>query len=296
MTNPKRWLDELPLGSQERELLLVGKAARPAEGALEANWKALSAALGSAAAISGTFATSAAAHSATASTSATVGASIAASKVAGSAGLSLVIAKSLAVGVGIGLAVMGAAAVAERVSEHRPPPAVEAKSSPVVDARRPLSGAPPTRPAQPVQPVSPRAEPLTSPSSAAGLSRPHDTGTGLGAGLNSVAVSPAASSASTASPASAEEKTASLARQARELAELKRLIDSGASGEALRRLNENFSAGTDSVLSEERDALYAQALAGAHRGDEAKTFARQFMARYPHSPYFETMRQLLSEE
>ena len=59
MTNTKRWLDELPLGSGERELLLVGKAARPAEGAIDANWQALCAALGTTA-ISGTFATSAA--------------------------------------------------------------------------------------------------------------------------------------------------------------------------------------------------------------------------------------------
>jgi len=95
---------------------------------------------------------------------------------------------------------------------------------------------------------------------------------------------------------SAEEKTASLARQARELAELKRLIDHGSATEALSRLDKNFSAGTPSVLSEERDALYVQALARAQRRDEARRFARQFLVRYPHSPYFETMRQLLTEE
>ena len=290
MTNPKRWLDELPRDSHERELLLVGKAARPAEGAIDANWKALSAALGTTAAISGTFATNAAAAST--STSAKVGVSLAASKAAVT-GLSLVAAKSLAVGIGIGLAVMGAATVVERASDQSLHRATVTKPSATVDARRPLSNAPPTLLPAPPDPA--RAEPVASPpSSASGLSRPHELGSAAGPapGLNSLA---AASPVSAPPAMVAEEKTASLARQARELAELKRLIDNGATSEALRRLDKNFSAGTASVLSEERDALYVQALARAQRRDEARALARQFLIHYPHSPYFETMRQLLTE-
>ena len=291
MTNTKRWLDELPHGSRERELLLVGKAARPAEGAIDANWKALGTALGTTAAISGTFTTSAAASAAatSASTSAKVGATLAASKAGGTA-LSVVAAKSLAVGVGIGLAVMGAAAVVERASEHGASPAAAIERSGMETARRPLTHAPPTPLAAKL--VSPREVPTASPpSSASSVPRPHDVGSGQL--LNSVGT-PAAAPAT--SVASVDEKAASLARQARELAELKRLIDSGATTEALRRLNENFNARTASVLSEERDALYVQALARAQRHDEARSLAREFLVHYPRSPYSETMRQLLNEK
>ena len=44
MTN-KRWLDELPLESAERALLLAGKSAQPPSGSADANWQALSVAL-----------------------------------------------------------------------------------------------------------------------------------------------------------------------------------------------------------------------------------------------------------
>jgi len=290
MTNPKRWLDELPHGSQERELLLVGKAARPAEGALDANWKALCAALGTTAAISGTFATSAAANTAAASASTSVkaGAAVAASKAAGT-GLLLVAAKSLAVGVGVGLALMGAATMVERASEDSARPAAAMKRSATVDAPQPPRNAPSIPPSALPDPM--REERVASPSSnASGPSPARELGAAASQPQNAVG-SPSAVSAT-----STEVKNASLARQARELAELKRLIDSGASHEALRRLEENFSAGTASVLSEERDALHVQALARAQRRNEARAFARQFLLRYPHSPYFETMRQLLTEE
>src|SRR6478609_3402811 len=141
MTSTKRWLDELPLGSGERELLLVGKAARPAEGAIDANWQALCAALGTTA-ISGTFATSAAASSsaapaaasASAAASAKVGASIAVGKAA-SAGLFVVAAKSLALGVGIGLALMGAATVVQHSTHSSALPATATKPIPAQPAR-----------------------------------------------------------------------------------------------------------------------------------------------------------------
>jgi hypothetical protein len=293
MTNPKRWLDELPRSSQERELLLVGKAARPAEGTIDANWKAICTALGTTAAISGTFATSAAAHSAatSAATSAQAGASLAVSKAAG-AGLLLVAAKSAAVGVGIGLAVMGAASVAERVGDRSAHPVTATKPTPATTARHSSTSALPAEPAP--QFDRDREQPAASPSSSAtSPARSRESGAALGPISNSPAA-PAPVPAS--APVSAEEKTASLARQARELAELKRLIDSGATTEALRRLNENVSAGTASLLSEERDALHVQALARAQRRSEARALARQFLVRYPHSPYFETMRQLLTEE
>lgn len=294
MTNTKRWLDELPLGSGERELLLVGKAARPAEGAIDANWQALCAALGTTA-ISGTFATSAAASSSAAPAAASasaastkVGASIAVGKAA-SAGLFVVAAKSLALGVGIGLAVMGAATVVQHPTSSSALPATVTKPLPAQPARRPRSSAPQIA----APPVASEAAPVVSSSGASGVLRMREPGvvsTPIPTQLGAVQPVVAASATST------DEKTASLARQARELAELKRLIDHGSATEALGRLDKNFSAGTASVLSEERDALYVQALARAQRRDEARTFARQFLVRYPHSPYFEIMRQLLTEE
>ncbi|HET7545708.1 MAG TPA: hypothetical protein VFK05_37830, partial [Polyangiaceae bacterium] len=105
MTNTKRWLDELPADSSERELLLVGKSARPAEGMVDANWRALCVALGTSAAASGALSTGVASNalSASASVPAQIGSAAVASKAA-SAGLLLMIGKSLVVGVAVGLA------------------------------------------------------------------------------------------------------------------------------------------------------------------------------------------------
>jgi len=277
MTKTKRWLDELPLESRERELLLVGKSARPAHGAIDANWQALSVALGTAAVSS--VATSSVAANAV---SAKVGTSIAVGKAA-SAGLLLAAAKSLAVGAAVGLAVMGAGAVAEHASQSKEPPAGSAKPTQAPTARRPTTE-PTSIAAQTdetaVAPVN--ALPFAAPGPSASRER-------------FVPSNPALNQADTPASASAADKAASLSQQARELAELKRLIDSGATSEALRRLT-NFGGDAVSVLSEERDALYVQALARARRRAEARAFAKRFLIRYPHSPYFETMQQLLAEE
>jgi hypothetical protein len=277
MTKTKRWLDELPLESCERELLLVGKSARPAPGAIDANWQALSVALG-ATAVSGVATSSIAANA----VSAKVGTSIVASKAA-SAGLLLAAAKSLAVGAAVGLAVMGAGAVAERSSRSNEGPAGVAK--PTQAASTPRATAEPAAIAARVDEVA--VAPVTSaPFAASGLPAPRE---------RFATSNPALNQADAPAHASPPDKAASLSQQARELAELKRLIDNGATSEALRRLP-NFGGDAVSVLSEERDALYVQALARAQRREEARAFARRFLIRYPHSPYFETMRQLLTEE
>ncbi|HYP75047.1 MAG TPA: hypothetical protein VER12_03795 [Polyangiaceae bacterium] len=286
MTNPKRWLDELPLESHERELLLVGKAARPAEGTLEVNWQALSAALGAAAA-SSTVVSGVAAQSVSAS--AKVGSSLVASKAAGT-GLLLIAAKSLALGVVVGLAVMGGASMAERAIGGG------------VRAATPQSVRNPRAPAAlpaPTPFAAPTAAPLAA-DSLASASSPSATVPGSSLRARSLANGAASTLPASRAPAtstlSAEERTASLSRQARELAELKHLIDNGATTEALRRLDEIRSTDAASVLAEERDALQVQALARAQRRPEARAAARRFLLRYPASPYFETMRQLLTEE
>jgi len=281
MTNTKRWLDELPLGSSERELLLVGKSARPAPGALDANWRALSVALGTTA-VSGGATSSIVAKS----VSAKVGTSIALGKTT-SAGLVVVAAKSLVVGAVLGLAVMGAGAVAERLIQRDERPAAVVKPSQVPLAPRPS----PTSLQAPLAATAPDAIPAAPVGSVLGalpgLPTPRERLTASSAGPNQGNAPPLAAAA---------DKTASLAQQARELAELKRLIDHGATAEALRRLDTNFRVGAGSALAEERDALYVQALDRAQRRAEARLFAQQFLIRYPHSPYFESMRRLLVKE
>jgi len=296
MSKTKRWLDELPLESSERELLLVGKSARPAHGAIDANWQALSLALGATAAASGAGTSVIAAQSVSAkvgasiSASAKVGTSIAAGKLAG-AGLVVASAKSLAIGAVLGLAVMGAGALVEASSRNDEPPATVVKPTQVpIERRAPPSGAPPTRFA--AEPSELAIAPTSSAPEAMPSSPPPPRER---SGASSPALNQASASALASAPSPAD-KTASLSQQARELAELKRLIDSGATSEALRRLDTNFSAEAVSVLSEERDALYVQALDRAQRRDEARAFARRFLARYPRSPYSETMRRLLAAE
>ena len=284
MTNTKRWLDELPLESHERELLLVGKSARPAAGAIDANWQAICAALGTAAAGS-LVATSAAAN--TASASAKVGSSMIVSKAA-STGLVVAAAKSLAVGAAIGLAVMGASTAIEPSFLKSKPSASPNNPSSATTARRAIARPVPSSVAVPSDPASVAS--VTSSSGPSPSSAPPRERIAVSANVLTPVPAPPLSAMSP------EARSASLAQQARELAELKRLIDSGAANEALRRLNDHFNDGTASLLSEERDALYVQALARAERRDEALVHARQFLARYPHSPYSETMRKLLNEK
>jgi hypothetical protein len=283
MTKTKRWLDELPLESNERELLLVGKSARPAPGAIDANWQALSVALGTTAV--GGVATSSIAVNAL---SAKAAASVAVGK-ATSAGLLVVAAKSLAVGAVVGFALMGAGALAERVSpsDERPALVVKQGQAPIA---RPSSAAPVLAPREAQPSALPAASASSMPSTNSDLLNPGERSTTTSSAQNQ-GIAPSAMPI-----ASGADNTASLSQQARELAELKRLIDNGATGEALRRLDTNLEVGTGSVLAEERDALYVQALERAQRRAEARLFAQQFLVRYPHSPYRESMRRLLAKE
>lgn len=283
MTNTKRWLDELPLESRERELLLVGKSARPAEGTLDANWQALCVALSTTAAGTAVGTSSVAANSVTAK----VGSSLVVSKAAG-AGLFLAGAKSLAIGVAVGLAVMGAGALAERSSGSGQRPSTLAKASQAPSARAPSTRRLPTPSDAPPDTLA------VAPASARSGAAP-----GLSSREHLAASGPALNPSSTpapASPQSSAERAASLSQQARELAELKRLIDGGATSEALRRLEASLRTDAAPMLAEERDALYVQALERAQRREEARAFARRFLIHYPHSPYFESMRQLLAEK
>jgi len=284
VSKTKRWLDELPLDSSERELLLVGKTARPPQGSIDANWRAFQLAVGTTAAASSGAASGVAGHSA----SLKVASSVGISKAVAGTGLLVASVKSLALGVALGLAVMGGGGViVERLSSRAAQPTAVANRPLAPTARRPSAETLPTRSAAEVT-SSPAAPATSLPGARAPL----------------VASEPFVSSNSAPNPVGASARPAvaphpsepaSLAQQARELAELKRLIDRGAAAEALRRLDANFATEAAPVLSEERDALYVQALDRVQRRAEARVLAQRFLSRYPHSPYFETIRRILAE-
>jgi len=269
MKADKRWLDELPRSSAARPLLLAGKTARPPSGALESDWRALCAALGG---VPGAMAASAsAANQATSGVGA--GASSGIVTKAGAAGLlGAGVTKSFFFGVVLGLGVAGAGTMVERLASK--PPAADRGSSPsFTRAGEPGAG---------------RVDSLV-------ISPPE------------VGASPAPKSASDhrapgaridARPAPAEASPspgATLSAQARELATIKRLLDRGDARLAAERLEVSARARTLTALSEERDALYVQALAQAGRRVEAQVLARRFIDQYPQSPYREMMRRLAVE-
>jgi hypothetical protein len=230
------------------------------------------------------------------SVSAKVGTSLAVSQ-ATTAGLLVVAAKSLAIGAVVGFAAMGAGAVVERVSQsdERPATAGEHDQAPTVrrSPKAPLLAPVAARPvAVSGAAVSSAGSDVPSlPAAGERLS----TNSSL-PNLGSAPAAPRAPAAPSVASTPAADNAASLSQQARELAELKRLIDNGATDQALRRLDTNLKVGAGSVLAEERDALYVQALDRAQRRAEAQAFAQQFLVRYPHSPYRETMRRLLASD
>jgi hypothetical protein len=271
----KRWVDELPLAATERELLLAGKAARPPNGTVDADWRAFCVALN---APSITAASGAAAHSASVKAASGVVSKAGAGGLFGVATL-----KSFAVGVALGVGVSGASAVVQHVSQKETPPPITARPTFAPKAR-----------AQPAAPgVESRATevPAVAIASASAQSEATSPPPPVEARALTSAV-PTRETSSPAASASAALGDSSLSQQARELAVVKRLLDSGAASEALRRLQASFGSSGPSTLSEERDALYVQALAALGRQVEARALARRFLDRYPRSPYLGTMRRL----
>ncbi len=110
MTDATHWVDELPLDAPERELLLAGKAARPPEGSMDADWQALCVVLGATAA-GGASASGVALNSAGAKTVSAVLATKAAA-----AAPWVVTAKWFVMGAALGCGVAGASAVVQRAT------------------------------------------------------------------------------------------------------------------------------------------------------------------------------------
>jgi hypothetical protein len=287
MTNTLRWLDELPPGAPERELLVAGTNARPPPGAVDAEWQALCVALTATAGVSS------AATGVVVANSAAKGASGVVVSKATVLGSWVVGAKWFVAGAALGCGVAGASAVVQHVGGSARSPAPARPATPVA---RPAS--PNLRSAKPAAALATVAE---MPNTAAETSHPELGGPPRFSARPDVSVHveppvtsvPGAASAEFAAPLPSA--MAPLAEQARELAEVKRLIDAGSASEALRRLGATRRTGAPFALSEERDALYVQALDEARRRADARLAAREFLVRYPRSPYLETMRRLLAE-
>jgi hypothetical protein len=281
MTHERRWLDELPLGSAERELLVAGKAARPRGDEVDAGWRAFSSAT------SGT-ASAAARAGAGHAFSAKAASGVAATKASAASLLSVATVKSFAVGIALGVGVSAAGALVERVHPRQALPASVARGPLASRARQ--KAAPPRGPVRVAEPVS--LAPVPAVRERGGTAEVFPRAAPHAATVP--ASNPAPSVARRLEAASAPSGP-SLSVQARELARVKRLLDAGATAEALRGLAASFSAGESNALSEERDALYVQALARAGRGAEARARAREFLSRYPRSPYVDRIRRLGDE-
>jgi hypothetical protein len=279
VTNTNRWLDDLPEDAPERQLLVAGRAVRSPAGSLERGWQALSVGLGAA--------------SATAVVSTQAAATTVAAKIAfGCAGLSLG-AKAIAIGFAVGMGAVGVIQVSEHVS-HRPSAQTLSASRPSVMSKGESA---PTRPRPTVGPaeapvmtagVDPVAIGAHAPSAPAAVLSLSDQR------KPSAKQASATATSSIAAVAEPEAKESPLAEQAQELAQVKRLVDAGAVEEALRRLKSSFLHDVNSALSEEREALYIEALSKAQHADEAKRRAQRFLVRYPNSPHLEKMRRLVA--
>lgn len=306
MIKTNRWLDVLPVNSAERQLLLAGRADNPPPDGVDLDWQALSAALGAAVATT-TITTNAVATTGTvqAAAASAIGAATTKATVAG-IGLSLA-AKSVTIGFVLGMGMIGAGTAVSEIhqrgwqsSAHTT--AVQSELQPAASAtprakHADLEASTATLP----EPALPSRELPTSPgavpSSAVKRFVPEPIGAVPTPAAQREARRPWPQSGATTPlevPPPVAASGPSLAAQARDLAQVKRLIDGGDSTEAIRRLQVSSVEGMHPALSEERDALYVQALDKAQMRAQAVLFAKRFLARYPNSPHSASMRSLIA--
>jgi hypothetical protein len=286
MSDTKRWLAELPPGAPERELLLAARAARPPLGSVDQGWQTLGLALG----LSTAATTAAAANGAVHATAAKAAAGAVSHTV--TAGSFAVGVKWFVTGVALGCGVSGAATVVERIS-HGEARHESARSAVVLPEPRTAHEGASHVHAAPV--VAPPPAVVVNREAAGDAVRAPEKDT-LAASSAARRELPAPRQLESGALAAASTPPSlALSEQARELAEVKRLIDAGDAAPALVRLEASGRGGA-LVLSEERDALYVQALAAARRPTEARARARAFVARYPESPYLAALRGLLTNE
>lgn len=309
MTKINRWIDELPEHSPDRVLLGAGRSARPPKGSKEAAWQAITLSLGTAATMTtlSAQASSELATHAIAGNAAVAAQASTAKAVAGATGLSLGV-KSVAIGFAIGMGLLGVGEVADRGTEQAPAASVSRVELPTTEAasQHPLSQTFTSQPGA-VEPTAiPSSETIPEARQhASALSKPRPAESDIeqsepaptGRVSHSARIAPP--NAIVAAPNQQSLPTAKapgLAEQARELAHIQRMLDAGASAEAIRQLEASMGSDPQSGLAEERDALYVQALVKAQRTTQATTWARRFLQRYPSSPHLEKMRRIVSAE
>lgn len=314
------WLDSLPADAEERRLLHAGLAERPAHGAVDRGWNTFCTSVGVAAAAGATLVTSAApvaaasgatlmasagpspvAAAVSSSTAANVtaaaagasqgglaAAAAAAAAATGNAGVGLAVlplaTKATIIGFSIGLGMLGSAHVVERIGR---PPAPQTMAPP---PHRPPSATAELRrvPPKAQEQTEIQQVPLTELESTADA--PHRPVSNTAHPAPDVGRYPS----HTIDEVPARERP--LSAQAEELARIKRLLDSGATNEALAELRASVAAQALSLLAEDRDALYIDALKRSSNLAEAKRMAQSFCARYPHSPHRERFQGLLESE
>jgi hypothetical protein len=256
---------------------MAGRRARPQVGTAESGLRAFNALLEAAAVV--TIASESAAATTTVATK-TVGiatTTVTANAAASGLGVSLVV-KSVVIGFTIGVGMLGAGTAAEKAYQNFHGSSVAITTKP----KTPPQSVVLTHPSEPVARAQTQTDSLavSTPIVDSPGKRP-PAATQYNVPTVSVGIEP---------------QTTSLAEQAYELAQIKQLIDAGASAKALAQLEVSFNKDVHTPLAEERDALYVQALKKSRENARAKLFAIKFIARYPNSPHVEKMRALIAVE
>lgn len=265
MNPSERWVECLPSDAPERQLLLVAARDQPDPAVIERGWHDLSLSLAMAP-----------------STIADVASPQASAVQATGAVAVPLAAKITAIGLLSGIALLGVVAALPRHAA-KPNSGTLVPSAPALAL--PTASAHPTSvnvghaESTPTRSVPPAARVLA---------------VGKGVAQSQKGVSPRRA----ALPVDAEmgTKQESLAAQAHEVAAIKRLLDTGASADAAIKLQSAIESGRLTALAEDRDALYVEALVKAQRGAEARRVAKQFLTRYPASPWRTRIQELAGSE
>jgi hypothetical protein len=265
MNAPKRWLDDAPASSAERQLLQSGLSLEPPPDAQGQVWAALLTKIpppgapppgqggGGAAAGKG---------------AASAGKGAVAAKAA-SAG----VLKSALIGAGSAVALIAGYSVVTPSTDRPPPPAAVAPSTQTAAPPPPAHAAPPAAAAEPsaVPSAAPSADPVVERRAAV---EPRAAASSLPS---------AAVSATPAAVAEAERETMTR-EESRLVAEARDALRKGDAAGALTMLEQIRVRFPSGVLGQEREALAIEALARSGRKAEAAARASAFVKAYPSSP------------
>jgi hypothetical protein len=292
MSDIRRWVDELPRDSAARQLLVESKKARSPQGSVDRGWQALSVTLGVGATMatlttkafanvvteSTTLASTTATSTTAASTTVLSTGGVVAAKATTLSIIGLFNLKWVSVSILVGIGALGSQSLITKVKPR------------AYDVRRPTTNLSSTVSLSStsfsvVNEVHPRevrgvSEALTASPTPPGSVEKTDTRAPV------VVTTPIVKAS----------RGSVLTKQAQEVARVKHLIDTGSSTAAISRLEASLQNNEYSTFSEERDALYVDALENSGRTIQAKSRAARFILKYPKSPHIEKMRKLVRSE